>query len=432
MSIVQPIVSSVVKSIIKSITGLISRYFLTFDSSLNSYCELSTLFQPSGNFKAKIDFSTTSNDAQTLFGGELAGTDEIKLEINTSGYVVASAYVGTSLQTAITGSLALDDGKLHSAEIVYTGTTVELFVNEFSSGTQTWSLNGSQTIKYVGRLSTGAYFDGVLANPVLTDLETPANSQAYRLDQSTGTTESSLVNTGTLTYNNIPESSREIYELLNGQWNNLFYPNLLTYSEEFGNAVWNKSGSHTITSNAIAAPDGSITADLINDTDTSGNSFYINQTLSTPDDSLERTFSIYLKEGTALETELKLIYIGNSNTLASAIINWSSHTVNNGTIESVGNGWYRISVSHANNLSGNESVVSRLYPATDESDLTGSVYVWGGQLEEGPVATAYKKTTNVASKSLVVPTPPAPLFNSSGVLTCSGTLSCSEIIPCGV
>ena len=194
------------------------RYFLGFDAVLNSYAELETAFTPAGDFKAKIDFSTTSSAAQTLFGGELAGTDEIKLEVNTSGYVVASAYVGTSLQTAITSSVALDNGKLNSAEIVYTGTTAELFVNNVTIGTQTWALDGNQTIKYVGKLSTGTYFQGVPANPVLTDVTTPANSQAYRLDRATGTTESSLVNTGTLTYNNIPEANRFQAQLVGLNW----------------------------------------------------------------------------------------------------------------------------------------------------------------------------------------------------------------------
>jgi hypothetical protein len=194
------------------------RNFLGFDPVLNSYGELATAWTPTGNFEAGLNFSTTSSAAQTLFGGELAGTDEIRLEINTSGFVVASAYVGTALQTAITSTVALDDGKFHSAKIVYTGTTAELFVNDVSIGTQTWALNGNQTIKYVGRLSTGAYFKGVPANPVLTDVTTPANSQAYDLDQATGTTESSTVNSGTLTYNNIPEANRFQAQLIGRDW----------------------------------------------------------------------------------------------------------------------------------------------------------------------------------------------------------------------
>ena len=184
------------------------RYFLGFDAVLNSYAELETAFTPAGDFKAKIDFSTTSSAAQTLFGGELAGTDEIKLEVNTSGYVVASAYVGTSLQTAITSSVALDNGKLNSAEIVYTGTTAELFVNNVTIGTQTWALDGNQTIKYVGKLSTGTYFQGVPANPVLTDVTTPANSQAYRLDRATENYE--------LPINNVTGSE----EVTNGDFSN--------------------------------------------------------------------------------------------------------------------------------------------------------------------------------------------------------------------
>tara|TARA_R110000782_G_scaffold115366_1_gene205435 strand:- start:76 stop:1125 length:1050 start_codon:yes stop_codon:yes gene_type:complete len=214
---------SITSSITSSITGAPScpvddRFFLSFDSVLNSSAELSTAFTPAGDFEAEIDFSTTSSDAQTLFGGVLAGTNEIKLEVDTSGFVVFSAYVGTSLQTAITSGAALDNGKLHNAKVAYTGTTAELFINNVSIGTQTWALNGSQTIKYVGRLSTGAYFYGVPANPKLTDIDTPANSQAYALDSSTGTTEASSISQNLITLSNIPDANRFKAEFVVNDW----------------------------------------------------------------------------------------------------------------------------------------------------------------------------------------------------------------------
>jgi hypothetical protein len=233
------------------------RHFLGFDPVLNSYGELATAWTPTGNFEAGLNFSTTSSAAQTLFGGELAGTDEIRLEINTSGFVVASAYVGTALQTAITSTVALDNGKFHSAKIVYTGTTAELFVNDVSIGTQTWALNGNQTIKYVGRLSTGAYFAGVLANPVLTDVTTPANSQAYDLDKATGTTESSTVNSGTLTYHNIPEANRFQAQLIGADW--VGTTELVVNGDFASDTGWTKGTGWTI-AGGVASCDGSQTS----------------------------------------------------------------------------------------------------------------------------------------------------------------------------
>jgi hypothetical protein len=350
------------------------RNFLDFDPVLNSYGELATAWTPTGNFEAGLNFSTTSSAAQTLFGGELAGTDEIRLEINTSGFVVASAYVGTALQTAITSTVALDNGKFHSAKIVYTGTTADLIVNGISIGTQTWALNGSQTIKYVGRLSTGAYFNGVPANPVLTDVTTPANSQAYNLDQATGTTESSTVNSGTLTYNNIPEANRFQAQLIGTDW--LGTAELVANGTFDSGSDWSLQSGVTISGSKLVIDSSTTFAPLAtqNLSLADGGTFRLGATAS---GYVQGTVNI--RQGTA----------GSGN-----------------IIEMEANGDFTQQfVGIAASTLG-----IRSSGGDTEANLDTLSIKWF--LEAPPLLT--------------------PLFNSSGVMTCNGVLSCSSIIPCGV
>jgi hypothetical protein len=375
------------------------RYFIDFNGT-DASMELSSPFQPAGDFEIELDFSTTETSGfPVLITTSDSGVDGILLYMSgSSGLVFLRTAVSSTVFNIHSGVIS-NDGKLHTVKI---RRIVDDFYISMDGGAEA-TTNQPVTIAdftEIGSNDGASYFGGVIASAKLNDLDTPTNSLLFALDQATGTSESSSINSGALTYVNISESSREVYELLTGQWNNLFYPNLLAYSEQFEN--WNKSGSSTTTTNVIAAPDGSITADLLDDTDTVGNRSYWDQVFTITEDLVERTFSIYLKEGSAPVTEIQIIYFLGTTRSISAKITWSNHTVTGGTLESVGDGWYRLSASQNNNSSGNTQVYARLFPATNSAGLTGSVYAWGGQLEEGSVATTYKKTTDVPSKSLVI------------------------------
>ena len=175
-----------------------TRDFIDYDGT-TSYSTLTAALSHSGNFELEIDFATSTSSSQMLVGGTLAGTNELRLEIDASGFAKFYAYVGTTLQTSVTNAAALDDGKLHNLKATYTGTTAELFVDGVSVGTQTWALNGSQDIKLLGKISTGNFFNGTIADFKSTDLVTAGNSVIFP-HNTTASTESSTINTGTLTF----------------------------------------------------------------------------------------------------------------------------------------------------------------------------------------------------------------------------------------
>jgi len=137
--------------------------------------------------------------------------------------------------------------------------------------------------------------------------------------------------------------------------------------------------------------DGSSDAWLLSKTSSSA---YITQSVS---NSNVQTFSVYAKEGDS--DWIGLILIGGSNPrVYFDLSNGTSGELSGGAIgkdiQSVGNGWYRCSVTCNDNISS-----VRLYPAEGEgvvTGTTGNIYIQDAMLNEGLVAQSYIETTTTA------------------------------------
>ena len=171
--------------------------------------------------------------------------------------------------------------------------------------------------------------------------------------------------------------------------------NLLTYSEQFDNAAWAKARS-TVTANvgSVTAPDGSNYADkLVEDT---ANNLHVAYQSCTVTSGQIYTFSIYLKAGerTKLFLNLSVAFPGASDVAFDLVAGNASGITN--TINPVGNGWYRCSITATANATGAANV--NLYCYTTAVSYTGDgtsgLYIWGAQLETGSVATSYIPTTS--------------------------------------
>ncbi len=169
--------------------------------------------------------------------------------------------------------------------------------------------------------------------------------------------------------------------------------NLVTYSEQFDNAAWTKSNT-TVTANQEIAPDGTLTADLL--TKTSASSGYVRQAPSTAIGQVH-VWSVYAKVGTGT-----VVVMGSSQTSQYAEFNLTAvtATVTTGSstalITSVGNGWYRCSmtITTPTTLTGYE-----ISPKTNGETL----YIWGAQREQVLARTTpstYIPTTTAAVYSL--------------------------------
>lgn len=178
--------------------------------------------------------------------------------------------------------------------------------------------------------------------------------------------------------------------------------NYFTYSEEFNQTAWTKTNS-TITTNQTVSPDGTLTADVLTSTASGGGVFKSNAWSTT-----KKTISIFVKKNSSNIAE-----IFN----ASAAANRVEFNLNNGTItaqggtmtgqiENFGNGWYRLSATHT----ASSSQTFGLKPSPNLS-----IFIWGGQSENGAFSTSYMKTTlgtTTRQKDFINGAGSSDLFNS--------------------
>jgi hypothetical protein len=165
--------------------------------------------------------------------------------------------------------------------------------------------------------------------------------------------------------------------------------NLLTYSEQFDNVAWTATNC-SVAANAIVAPDGSLTADKVK-ASTGTNQKSINRSGSQVTATIGTTYaySVYLK---AAEQTSVVLYFQNAASSGYVTFNLSAGTASaGGSITSVGNGWYRCSIS---GVATTTSVYPLMYfsLASITGDGYSGFYVWGAQIEARSDATSYIKT----------------------------------------
>jgi hypothetical protein len=172
--------------------------------------------------------------------------------------------------------------------------------------------------------------------------------------------------------------------------------NLLQRSQEFDNAYWTKDNL-AVSANSATAPDGTVTADMLTENTSTGvHRIYVNLTLNT----VQYTSSVYVKANGR-----SWIYVRtDSSTGLQSWFNISTGvvgTVQSGltaTIQSVGNGWYRCSITLTATSSNNFLI--GLANADNSTSYTGDgtsgIYLWGAQLSVGPYPLDYTPTTTAA------------------------------------
>jgi hypothetical protein len=165
--------------------------------------------------------------------------------------------------------------------------------------------------------------------------------------------------------------------------------NLLTYSEDLTNGVWNKTNV-TITANDIISPDGTQNADRVTISGASSVYFYHNTGTAS-----NRANSIFLKKGTIDQATI----LGNSYSSGTyATFNLSNGTIISYTgctpfIEQYKDGWYRCGIIQTNGV--NYVLLVTLNGYNNDTATSGDyLYAWGGQSELGTFPTTYIPTTS--------------------------------------
>jgi hypothetical protein len=188
--------------------------------------------------------------------------------------------------------------------------------------------------------------------------------------------------------------------------------NLLQYSEEFSNAYWQKNAL-TLTANTINAPNGTLTADQINENivntthgifPSSGTTIILGQSY---------TASMYVKKGNRSYCGLEAFY--NSSNGAIAFFNLdngtllyqfaqgSGYSITNSSITNVGNDWYLLRGTFTVGatpayfgvcMASTQWTTGTSYNNQYAGDISKFMYIWGAQLVEGSSAQTYFPTTD--------------------------------------
>jgi len=150
--------------------------------------------------------------------------------------------------------------------------------------------------------------------------------------------------------------------------------NLLTWSEDFGNAIWVKNGAITVPATQYLAPDGTTTAESLVFTGNANDAAQQDLTGLAPVLGVTFTFSLWLRCASGTTT----LRIGITQ---PSVLDYV-------TVVTVTTDWQRFTFSQAFGSAGTSARVRVLNNAAGTS---GTVFAWGAQLELGSTATAYQR-----------------------------------------
>jgi len=209
----------------------------------------------------------------------------------------------------------------------------------------------------------------VVPNTTLGDMDVVRATTATRVN-SAGLIESVAVNVPRIDYTNGSCPSLLVEQQRT---------NVVTYSEQFDNADWLKSGL-TITANSFTAPSGNLTADLITPSISDAS---IRQSFL-PTGAVQNTFSVWLRSATGgnFSTSLRCWRDSPFTNVASTVINvttqWQRFTF---TFTSLDSSTHIIAIGADSTLSTGENC-----------------YIWGAQLEDASASpSSYVATTSTTA-----------------------------------
>ena len=164
-STISKMVRSMITTLINPFDGLLSRYFVTLDPVLNSHYEVAAPITFAGDFEIEIEFTITGTGNKIILGD--SHTTSMFFNISSSAFNV---FIAGASQSFTFLPQAARDGKLHKVKYKLVGTSLEVFLDGISLGSQTFTpYTGANDFIIGSSNSINNYFDGIIANVKFTD-----------------------------------------------------------------------------------------------------------------------------------------------------------------------------------------------------------------------------------------------------------------------
>lgn len=194
--------------------------------------------------------------------------------------------------------------------------------------------------------------------------------------------------------------------------------NLLLRSAEFDVSPWGNINTPVITANSTVAPDGTTTADTIQDDNTAAHEARA-QSAAIAADTVIRCASVFIKKDMNTTRFPGIHFVMGVNRYRLKV-NTETGQVSNytGTLPTAfgsidAGAYWRIWIAGANSGAGTAATLeiypalSTLFDSSEQVTATASVIAWGAQVEVGSFPTSYIPTTT-ASVARVIDVPSIP------------------------
>lgn len=366
---------------------------------------------PDGTNTADLVVPNTTNGEHNVANSSaplspVTNFETYSIYAKSSGYNFLGIRINVS-STWVVSFFNLSNGTVVSSGANFSNTRIEdvgngwyrcsvTYQNRTANGLQTIPSNNGSSVTFSGNDVDGVLLWGA-------QLETSVSPTTYIPTTSVARTRFQGITQDGSTASNIPR-----LDYTNASCPSVLIEpqrtNSLTWSDDFGNAAWAKTGV-AINENVSVSPTGMSSADRM-----TGNGALGGHRVSVSNASftsgLTYTLSFFVKKDT--NDFVQLTFGGTAFTslpFANYNINSGILGTNGGgassTITSVGNGWFRCTISAIANATAIDFIFLNLVTSSsvgrgELNTLSTSVFIWGAQLEVGSNATSYIPTLSTS------------------------------------